>query len=185
MRRGQAWIWLGTWFIGAVIFVSVAGREIGPLRMPEDISSFFLWQETTDGESGTVRVKRVIDGDTIELENGDKVRYIGIDTPESVKPNTPIQCFAKEAAARNRELVLDKEVRLEHDVSDRDRYGRLLRYVYVGDVFVNAELVRQGYAKSASFPPDIAKQDLFRSLEREAREAKRGLFADDACQDKK
>lgn len=183
MRRREAWLQAVIWFVGIVLLVFFSGQEAGRLETPKQFSSFFSWTEDAEKKTGTIRVKRVIDGDTIELENGDKVRYIGIDTPESVKPDTPVQCFAKEAAARNRELVEGKEVRLERNVSDRDRYGRLLRYVYVDDVLINARLVEEGYARSVSFPPDIGKQDLFRSLEREAREAKRGLWADDACGD--
>src|SRR4030042_2567140 len=80
-----------------------------------------------------ILVTRVIDGDTIEIEGGQKVRYIGIDTPEKVDPRPSVQCYGKEAAAKNKELVEGKRVRLEKDVSETDKYGRLLRYVFVGD----------------------------------------------------
>ncbi len=127
-------------------------------------------------------VTRVVDGDTIELEGGEKVRYIGIDTPETVKPGRPVECFGKEASRRNRELVEGKRVTLASDVSDRDRYGRLLRFAYLPDgTFVNELLVREGYARVASFPPDISKQDVFLAAERDARAAKRGLWADGSC----
>ena len=122
-------------------------------------------------------VTRIIDGDTIELENGQKVRYIGMDTPESG------DCYAWEATQRNRELVLGQWVRLVKDISETDRYGRLLRYVYVGsgpsEVFVNAELVRQGYALAYTYPPDVAFASLFVQLQQEARENERGLWS--AC----
>lgn len=121
-------------------------------------------------------VTKVIDGDTIELEGKIKVRYIGIDTPETVKPATPVECFGKEASNRNKELVLDRYVYLEKDVSDTDRYGRLLRYVYVDGLFVNEALVREGYAHSASFPPDIKHQNLFTEAERNARQNNIGLW---------
>lgn len=127
-------------------------------------------------------VKRVVDGDTIELANGDRVRYIGVDTPESVKPNTPVECFAKEAMKRNQEFVEGKKVRLVRDVSDVDTYGRLLRYVYVGDIFVNEVLVREGYARVSTFPPDVQYAELFLSAEQEAHLLKRGLWADGACE---
>ncbi|MBI1833751.1 MAG: thermonuclease family protein [Candidatus Andersenbacteria bacterium] len=123
-----------------------------------------------------VLVKRVIDGDTIELETGQTVRYIGIDTPETVHPSQPVGCFGKEASAKNTALVAGKRVRLEKDISETDRYGRLLRYVYVGDTFVNDSLVRQGYANASSYPPDVKYQDQFRQAEQEARAAKRGLW---------
>lgn len=126
------------------------------------------------------KVTRVIDGDTIEVDIAGKkytVRYIGVNTPETVDPRRPVQYYGKEASAKNKELVEGKAVRLEKDVSETDKYGRLLRYVYVGDTMINAELVRQGYAQSSSYPPDVKHQELFVKLQREAREAGRGLWA--------
>lgn len=122
------------------------------------------------------RVVKVVDGDTIELEDGRKVRYIGIDTPETVKPNTPVQCMGKEASLANKELVQGKEVEMEKDVSETDRYGRLLRYVYVGDVMVNQYLVSEGYAYSSSYPPDVKYQEIFREAQRQAQESEKGLW---------
>lgn len=123
------------------------------------------------------KVIKVIDGDTIEVEiNGTpyKVRYIGIDTPEST---TRVEYFGKEAAARNRALVDGQQVTLVKDVSETDRYNRLLRYVLVGEVFVNYELVRGGYANTLRYPPDVACADVFREAERQAREERLGLWA--------
>jgi len=129
---------------------------------------------TSEASGEHARVIRVIDGDTIEvlMEDGrtEKVRYIGVDTPERGRP------FYHEATDFNRKLVGGREVVLVRDVSERDRYGRLLRYVYVGDVFVNAELVREGYAMPLTIPPDVSKADEFVRLAREAREAGRGLW---------
>lgn len=122
------------------------------------------------------KVARVIDGDTIEIEGGQKVRYIGIDTPETVDPRQSVGCFGKEASSKNKELVEGKEIRLEKDVSETDKYERLLRYVYVDDLFVNDYLVRQGYATSYTYPPDIEYQEQFRQAEQEARENNRGLW---------
>mgnify|MGYP000036803361 CR=1 FL=1 len=116
---------------------------------------------------------RVIDGDTIVvLLNGreEKVRLIGIDTPEKGRH------YFEEATKKIASFVLGKEVRLEKDVSERDKYGRLLRYVYVGSIFVNAELVRLGYAMVYTYPPDVKYADYFVKLQHEAREAKRGLW---------
>lgn len=130
-------------------------------------------------------VVRVIDGDTIEVDIGGtlyKVRYIGINTPETVHPTRGEEPYGKEASAKNRELVDGKVVRLERDVSEADKYGRLLRYVWVGDLFVNAELVRLGYAQVVTYPPDVKYQDLFLQLQREAREAGRGLWGTQAAQ---
>jgi len=126
------------------------------------------------------KVTRVIDGDTIEVDIGGKlykVRYIGIDTPETVHPSKPVECFGKEASEKNRQLVEGKTVRLEKDVSEIDSYGRLLRYVWVGDNFVNDYLVRQGYAYASTYPPDVKYADQFVQAQREARENNRGLWA--------
>jgi len=124
-------------------------------------------------------VTRVIDGDTIEVELGGqsyKVRYIGIDTPETVDPERPVQCFGREASERNRQLVAGRTVGLEKDVSETDRYGRLLRYVWVDGRMVNAVLVEEGYAMASTFPPDVKYAALFASLQAQAREAGRGLW---------
>jgi len=125
------------------------------------------------------KVTRVIDGDTIEIEGGERVRYIGIDTPETVDPRKPVQCFGIEASKKNKELVEGKNVRLEKDITDKDKYGRLLRYVYIDNLFINLELVKQGFAFSYTYPPDIKYQAEILAAEAEAREAGRGLWA--AC----
>jgi micrococcal nuclease len=117
-----------------------------------------------------VFVTRVIDGDTIEIEGGYRVRYIGIDTPERDEP------YYWEASSVNRNLVEGKEIRLEKDVENKDEYGRLLRYVWVDDTMVNAELVRLGYAYSYSYPPNVKYQAYFLQMENEAREHKWGLW---------
>jgi len=115
-------------------------------------------------------VTRVIDGDTIEIAGGERVRYIGIDTPEVGEP------YYQEATEANRNLVEGKRVRLEKDVEDRDEYGRLLRYVWVNTTMVNAELVRLGYAYSYSHHPNTRYQEYILRVEKEAREQKRGLW---------
>src|SRR3989338_2427140 len=127
--------------------------------------------------SDTYLVVRVIDGDTIEIEGGKKVRYIGIDTPETVDPRKPVQCFGVEASNKNKELVSGKRVRLEKDVSETDKYGRLLRYIYIGDTFVNLELVKQGFAYSSTYPPDVKHQSQFTEAQRQAKEQNKGLWS--------
>jgi len=122
----------------------------------------------------TARVTQVIDGDTITIEGGYKVRYIGIDTPE-VYPR--LEVYGMEAWQANRKLVEGKRVRLERDVSDTDKYGRLLRYVYVDNVLVSGELVRQGLARAKAYPPDTKYQDYLEEMEAEARKAGRGMWA--------
>jgi micrococcal nuclease len=120
--------------------------------------------------STQVMVTRVIDGDTIEIEGGERVRYLGIDAPE------PNKCYGPEATAKNRELVERKKVTLEKDVSERDAFGRLLRYVYSNGLFINAELVQLGYASVYYRAPDLKYRELLPQLEQEARRAERGLW---------
>jgi len=124
-------------------------------------------------------VVRVVDGDTIHVRidaGVEKVRYIGVNTPEVHHPTKGEEPGGREAAEVNRRLIEGKTVRLELDVRERDRYGRLLAYVWVGDVMVNAELVRLGYAQVMTVPPNVRYQQLFLKLQREAREAGRGLW---------
>jgi micrococcal nuclease len=126
----------------------------------------------------------VVDGDTIKVAIGGvvyRLRYIGIDTPETVDPSRPVQWMGPEASAANKALVAGHEVVLEKDVSEVDRYGRLLRYVWLHDgdswLMVNYELVRRGFAHSATYPPDVRYQELFLAAEQEARDAEQGLWA--------
>ncbi|HID86744.1 MAG TPA: hypothetical protein EYP55_05115 [Anaerolineae bacterium] len=118
----------------------------------------------------------VADGDTVQIEGGQWVRYIGIDAPELFE--VP-ECYGPEAYQKNRELVENRVVALERDVVETDRYGRLLRYVYVNECFVNAELVRLGCARAMPIEPNQRYQELFAALEEEARQAGRGLWT--AC----
>jgi len=125
------------------------------------------------------QVVRVVDGDTIDIVLDGveyRVRYIGINTPETVDPRKPVECYGREASQRNRELVEGQTVELETDVSETDQYDRLLRYVWVNGDMVNAILVHEGYALASTYPPDVKYQDLFLDLQREAREAGRGLW---------
>jgi micrococcal nuclease len=133
---------------------------------------------------GRAQVLRVVDGDTIRVRldgRTERVRYIGIDTPESVKPGTAVQCFAKRASAANAALVAGRSVRLVTDVEQRDRYGRLLAYVYrePDGAFVNARLVRDGYARTLTIAPNVAHARELADLARAARRAHRGLW--NAC----
>jgi micrococcal nuclease len=142
--------------------------------------------DSSSASSLSGRVVRVVDGDTIKVSLGggrtERVRYIGVDTPESVKPGTPVQCFAKRASHFNASLVGGREVTLRTDAEARDRYGRLLAYVYTSrppHVFVNRELVAKGYARTLTIPPNVAHAGEFASLARQARERGRGLWS--AC----
>lgn len=157
--------------LGAALLILIAAVALARLGLLPS-------QSAAGGDSG-IKVVRVVDGDTIHVLIGGRdhtVRYIGIDTPETVDPRRPVQPFGKEATERNRQLVEGKTVTLEKDVSETDRFGRLLRYVYVDGRMVNATLVEEGYARAVSYPPDVKHQELLRRLEREAREARRGLW---------
>jgi micrococcal nuclease len=139
------------------------------------------------GAGLTGRVERIVDGDTVKVRLPDRrraltVRYIGVDTPESVKPGEPVQCYAKQASNFNERLVTGRRVRLRIGRERTDRYGRTLAYVYLldGGRFVNAELIRRGYARTIEFPPNTDFADRFDRLERRAREQRRGLWR--ACE---
>jgi micrococcal nuclease len=148
------------------------------------VAALGIWRPPIPG-STTARqedavVTRVVDGDTIHVALGgadETVRYIGIDTPESVKPNTPVQCFAEAASAANRRLVDGRRVVLTFDAERRDRYGRLLAYVRRSDgLFVNEQLVRDGYARTLTIPPNVRFAARFSALAAQARDDGRGLW---------
>jgi micrococcal nuclease len=130
------------------------------------------------------RVVRVVDGDTVKvrLQHGRgtrTVRYIGVDTPETVKPGVSVQCYGEQASAFNERLVEGRRVRLEIGRERTDRYGRLLAYVYLrgsGSPFVNGELVRRGYARTLAIPPNTDRAGRFAVLERRAKNDHRGLW---------
>jgi micrococcal nuclease len=136
------------------------------------------------GGTATAQVTRVVDGDTVVVELGgreERVRYIGVDTPETVKPGAPVECWGQAASALNRRLVAGRRVTLRFDRELRDRYGRLLAYVYRARdaLFVNAALVRDGAARVLPIPPNLAHAGTFARLQAEARAAGRGLWG--AC----
>lgn len=115
-------------------------------------------------------VAYVIDGDTIEVDGEERVRYLGINTPESGRP------YFTEATNENKKLVDGKEVKLELDVQTKDKYNRTLAYVWIGETMVNLELVRRGYANVYTFPPNVKYKEQFLEAEREAKENCRGLW---------
>lgn len=122
------------------------------------------------------RVTRVIDGDTIVLDGRERVRLIGVDTPETVHPNKPIERFGKEASAFTGKLVAGKRIRLEYDQVRTDRYGRTLAYVFLKDgMFLNAEIIKRGYGFAYTKYP-FRHMENFCKYEKEAREAGRGLW---------
>ena len=156
--------------------------------------AFILWAVTSPANTiepliskdERVVVTRVLDGDTVVVTGGTKVRYIGIDTPEFRGNAENSECFAFEAKTRNEQLVLGKSVRMEKDVSEMDRYGRLLRYVYIDEssssinknTSINEILVNEGFALAITFPPDVAQQTKLKELERNAKDSGRGLWSE-------
>lgn len=144
------------------------------------------WEEIgREGQpaSAWAYVLRAVDGDTIEvrLSGGEveDVRYIGVDTPETVKPDTSVQCFGPQASSFNHGLVEHRRVRLVFGVERRDAYGRLLAYVYLRGRFVNAALVRRGFARTLTIPPNDRFAGSLKRLEIEAARAGRGIWG--AC----
>jgi endonuclease YncB( thermonuclease family) len=128
-------------------------------------------------------VNRVIDGDTIVLDDGRTIRYLNVDTPETKKPNTIVQCFGPEASAYNSALVQGKKISLRRDKENEDRYGRDLRYVFLEgrdaskiENSINAIMVRQGYGKALIIKPNNTYEDEFRKMEAEAKNQKVGIW---------
>jgi micrococcal nuclease len=167
--------------------VAKSGR-LGSLVLLAAVALLVLrpWEASDPGGAGPAAVAayvtRAIDGDTIEARidgEAEDVRYIGVDTPETVKPDTPVQCFGPRASAANHRLVEGRRVRLVFGVERRDVYGRLLAYVYLGRRFVNATLVRRGLARTLTIPPNDRFAPLLRRLELRAARAGRGLWG--AC----
>ena len=165
--------------LGAVAFLLIAatyllfagGDEDGREGLPAP----------SGAEAARARVTEVVDGDTIHaLVDGEdeSVRYIGIDTPE-VDPSIGVECFGEQASERNRDLVAGKRVRLLYGAERRDRYGRLLAYVYVGDRLVNAEMVAGGFARTLEIEPNTDRAPLLSRLEQQAANVGRGLWG--AC----
>ena len=157
----------------ALILVELLGRSVPRLNLA--LSPLIV----------TTTVSRVIDGDTIEVNlNGklEKVRLIGIDSPEIVDPRKPIQCFAKEASDKAKSLLTNQIIRLESDVSqgERDKYGRLLRYVFLNDNNFNKLMISEGFAHEYTYNIPYKYQKEFKNAESQARENKKGLWSDNS-----
>jgi micrococcal nuclease len=175
--------------IGGFIYFSSPNEQIKELRiqvasLQEQIKELserikgeviedkcFARQIDPTGPTKLATVTYIFDGDTIEVDGKERVRYLGINTPESGRP------YFSEATELNKKLVNKKEVLLEFDVQTKDQYGRTLAYVWIGDTMVNLELICRGYANIYTSPPNLKYADLFLEAEREAREARRGLWA--------
>jgi micrococcal nuclease len=155
-------------------------RPDAPPRLATTATERASWPRVPAG-AVSARVERVVDGDTFIAEvagRSERIRIIGVDTPETVDPNRPVQPYGKQASRFAKRMLGDRTVRLVGDVEPRDRYGRLLAYVWLPDgTFWNALLAAEGYAQLITIPPDVTYADLFRRLVDEARSAHRGLWA--------
>ena len=152
------------------------GKRLAPLLVLLGLVLPAAAQPPLDGT-----VTRIVDGDTIHVDVGgrvEKVRYIGVNTPEVHHPRKGEEPGGRAAADVNRQLVSGHRVRHVLDAQTRDRHGRLLAYVWIADTMVNAELVRRGFAQVMTIPPNVRHQSLFLKLQREARDAGRGLWAE-------
>ena len=135
----------------------------------------------------TYEVKKVDDGDTLQIfryGRSEKVRFIGIDTPETVDPRKPVQCFGKEASAKTKQLLTGKTIRIEFDpiVGERDKYDRLLAYVWLGNELINLTLLREGYAHEYTYRSQAYKyQSDFKQAEAGARQSEVGLWSPQTC----
>lgn len=174
----------------SLVVIGIGGLAFGlsqnfHVPQQEKVSQVITKQSTQSvvlgSEGQEVTVTRVIDGDTIEIEGGQKVRYVGIDTPETVDPRRPVGCFGKEASDENKKLVNGERVILTKDVSETDKFDRLLRLVYLKQdddsiIFINDYLVRQGFAKASTYPPDVKFTNQFLEAQREAQINQKGLW---------
>lgn len=181
-------------FISGSIFLWFGLNSQTPIKPPLASTTTKIENNLTDPDSSRIKneepltlegervlVTKVIDGDTVELENGTRVRLIGIDTPETKDPRRSVQCFGKEASNETKKLLEGKVVILQKDVSETDKYNRLLRYIFLpldnGQIlFVNDYLVREGFALVLTYPPDVKYNEQFREAERQARENNKGLW---------
>jgi micrococcal nuclease len=175
-----------------LLFTSCSGHEVDLSRQSPATAA------EEPGGYEIAEVTRIVDGDTVEVritERSDgpgagraeigeiySVRLIGIDTPESVKPGSPVECFGVEASTAAKALLGGQTVTLVKDVEETDAYDRLLRYVYLGEEMVNARLVLNGYANAYTYPPNVRHNELFVTLQREARATDAGLWGPDACE---
>lgn len=161
----------------ALALLTAAGVNVGKV-------TFADVRQTMDQAYGALPatvISRVIDGDTVELVDGTRVRYIGIDTPELGSGRTAPDCLAQEAKKANASMVEGKTVALEYDVTRQDKYGRDLAYVWLDGEMVNERLIKEGYASVLTIPPNVKYTSRFQADERAARQAEVGLWRPGAC----
>jgi len=183
LKRKNIWFWLFL-IIVSLFLNQIQDNFYFKSNTPSPIPTVKPTLFSKNNSAEVFRVKKVIDGDTIILENNAKVRYIGINAPELHNPRKKIECFAKASYEKNKKLVEGKIVKLEKDVSEKDKYGRLLRYVFLlaeknsttSSLFVNQYLVAEGYAYAVTFPPDVKYAKEFLLAQKQAQEENKGLW---------
>lgn len=171
MKPMVVWLWL-TLILAGCAAASGSGEAEGMNGI------WSRYPELKGQKYETTEVKRVVDGDTLETKEGDKVRLIGMNTPETVKPNSPVEAYGKEASAFSKKQLTGKTVYLFADAGDTDKYGRKLRYLFVkGEtVMYNETLLREGYANTMTIVPNVTFAKTFVEAEREARNKNKGLW---------
>jgi micrococcal nuclease len=145
------------------------------------ILNLLLEEEENSREFVDAKVVRVVDGDTVVVRyerREERIRLIGVDTPETVHPNKPIEAYGEEAKEYTKKKLEEKDIQIEFDVQERDRYGRLLGYIWLDGLLFNDELLRMGYARVATFPPNVKYVETFKETERNAREKQVGLWGE-------
>lgn len=173
-----AFIIIGFGFLGSN-FNPLDSQTLLPHSTPVTIIATSSATAGVEGER--VLVTEVVDGDTIKVTGDRTVRFVGIDTPETVDPRRPVGCFGKEASSETKNLLTGKMVILQKDISEKDKYNRLLRLIYLPlddgqTLFVNDYLVRMGFAKNYRYPPDIKYDAQFKQAESDAKQNLRGLW---------
>ena len=158
-----------------VFFVVIIAILIGP-KIQKNLTDIKIKIPEKPLLKNNMVITRVVDGDTVEIENGGKVRYIGVDTPETKDPRKGVECFGIEAYEFNKSLVEGKAATLEKDVSDKDKYGRLLRYVWIEETLINEELVKQGFGSVATYPPDVKYYQRLLDAQNYAKDNQLGLW---------
>lgn len=175
----MSWRGAAAWVAAFAALVAVANVVLADGLKPES-GSIKATSDAARLGPRNAKVLRVVDGDTILVRdvdgNTERVRYIGVDTPESVKPDSPVECYGREASDFNKRLVQGRNVRLVPDEEAQDRFGRSLAFVYVGNTFVNAKLVSEGYARTIEIEPNTSKAEHFAELERVAIRTRKGLW---------
>lgn len=170
----------------SLLLLGIQGRLFGPQPVSTPPAALAPIIQTVSKDGNLFVVTRVVDGDTIVVTvpgSTEKVRLIGVDTPETVDPRKPVQCFGKQASDFLKSLLTGKSVRLERDPTqdDRDKYGRLLRYVYLDDTLVNELIISRGYGHEYTYRIPYLHQYEFKKEEYMARQEKMGLWADGVC----